>query len=79
MRATLGEVLSEEAFAGMIPLAERWTTGVEAGIRESALPWQSPGSVVGPSTSSAPTDRGTGERRTLPETLRSSATCTSTP
>jgi len=32
MRATLGEVLTEEAFARMIPLAERWTAGVEAGI-----------------------------------------------
>ena len=27
MRATLGEVLTEEAFARMIPLAERWTAG----------------------------------------------------
>ena len=33
MRATLGEVLTEEAFARMIPLAERWTEGVEDGDR----------------------------------------------
>lgn len=39
MRATLAEVLTEEAFARMIPLAERWTAGVEAGIAESRLPW----------------------------------------
>jgi glutamate-1-semialdehyde 2,1-aminomutase len=39
MRATLSEVLTEEAFARMIPLAERWTDGVEAGIEESGLPW----------------------------------------
>jgi glutamate-1-semialdehyde aminotransferase len=39
MRATLSEVLTEEAFARMIPLAERWTEGVEAGIAESGLPW----------------------------------------
>jgi glutamate-1-semialdehyde 2,1-aminomutase len=39
MRATLGEVLTEEAFARMIPLAERWTEGVEAGIAASGLPW----------------------------------------
>jgi glutamate-1-semialdehyde 2,1-aminomutase len=39
MRATLGEVLTEEAFARMIPLAERWTAGVEAAIAESGLPW----------------------------------------
>ena len=39
MRATLAEVLTEEAFARMIPLAERWTAGVEAGIQEAGLPW----------------------------------------
>ncbi len=39
MRATLGEVLTEDAFARMIPLAERWTDGVEAAIAESGLPW----------------------------------------
>jgi glutamate-1-semialdehyde 2,1-aminomutase len=39
MRATLAEVLTEEAFGRMIPLAERWTEGVEAGIAESGLPW----------------------------------------
>jgi glutamate-1-semialdehyde 2,1-aminomutase len=39
MRATLAEVLTEEAFARMIPLAERWTAGVDAGIAEAGLPW----------------------------------------
>jgi glutamate-1-semialdehyde 2,1-aminomutase len=39
MRATLGEVLTEEAFGRMIPLAERWTEGVETGIVETGLPW----------------------------------------
>jgi glutamate-1-semialdehyde 2,1-aminomutase len=39
MRATLAEVLTEEAFATMIPLAERWTNGVQDGIDESGLPW----------------------------------------
>ena len=39
MRATLAEVLTEEAFARMIPLAERWTDGVESAIAESGLPW----------------------------------------
>ena len=38
-RATLAEVLTAEAFARMIPLAERWTEGVEAGIAEAGLPW----------------------------------------
>jgi glutamate-1-semialdehyde 2,1-aminomutase len=39
MRATLGEVLTEEAFARMIPLAERWTEGVEEAIQEAGLTW----------------------------------------
>lgn len=39
MRATLGEVLTEAAFARAIPLAERWTTGVQQMIAEFGLPW----------------------------------------
>jgi glutamate-1-semialdehyde 2,1-aminomutase len=39
MRATLGEVLTDEAFARMIVLAERFTAGVDATISERALPW----------------------------------------
>jgi glutamate-1-semialdehyde 2,1-aminomutase len=39
MRATLGEVLTEEAYGRMIPLAERWTAGVEASIAEAGLRW----------------------------------------
>jgi glutamate-1-semialdehyde 2,1-aminomutase len=39
LKATLSGVLTEEAFERMIPLAERWTDGVEAGIEESGLPW----------------------------------------
>ena len=39
MRATLGEVLTADAFQRMIPLATRWTAGVEAWIAESRLPW----------------------------------------
>jgi glutamate-1-semialdehyde aminotransferase len=39
IRATLGEVLTDEAFARMIPLAERWTAGVEQAVAEAALPW----------------------------------------
>jgi glutamate-1-semialdehyde 2,1-aminomutase len=39
MRATLGEVLTEAAFARMIELAERFTAGVEEGIAASGLPW----------------------------------------
>jgi glutamate-1-semialdehyde 2,1-aminomutase len=38
-RATLGEVLTEAAFARMIPLAERWTAGVDGVIRRRGVPW----------------------------------------
>jgi glutamate-1-semialdehyde 2,1-aminomutase len=39
MRATLGEVLTADAFERMIPLAARWTAGVETAIAESGLSW----------------------------------------
>ncbi len=39
MRATLTEVLTEAAYARMIPLADRWADGVEDVIREYALSW----------------------------------------
>ena len=38
-RATLGEVLTDEAFERMIPLAERWTAGVESVIGSRGVPW----------------------------------------
>jgi glutamate-1-semialdehyde 2,1-aminomutase len=39
MRATLSEVLTDEAYARMIPLAERFAAGVEGVIAEHGLPW----------------------------------------
>ncbi len=39
MRATLGEVLTEQAFTRMIELAERWTAGVSEAIDAAGLPW----------------------------------------
>ena len=39
MRATLAEVLTDEAFARMIPLAGRWTSGVEGVIADTGRPW----------------------------------------
>ncbi|MBI3243317.1 MAG: aspartate aminotransferase family protein [Chloroflexi bacterium] len=39
MRATLEHVLTEKAFARMIPLGERFGEGVESVIREKRLPW----------------------------------------
>jgi glutamate-1-semialdehyde aminotransferase len=39
MRATLAEVLTDEAFARMIPLAVRWASGVDDVIADTGLPW----------------------------------------
>lgn len=39
MRATLGQVLTEAAFAWTVPLAERWAAGVQSVIGEYGLPW----------------------------------------
>jgi glutamate-1-semialdehyde aminotransferase len=38
-RAALGEVLTEAAFARMIPLAERWERGANEVIRRHGAPW----------------------------------------
>jgi len=38
-RATLDQVLTDDAFARMIPLGERWEAGVAAVIAESGAPW----------------------------------------
>jgi glutamate-1-semialdehyde 2,1-aminomutase len=39
MRATLAEVLTDDAFARMIALGERFEAGVRDGIESSRLPW----------------------------------------
>ncbi|MEO8462086.1 MAG: aspartate aminotransferase family protein [Chloroflexota bacterium] len=39
IRATLGEVLTAEAFERMIPLAERWAAGVNDVIARHDVPW----------------------------------------
>src|ERR1700758_4781813 len=39
MRATLTKVLTKEAFDRMIPMAERWTAGVQKVIQDFAIPW----------------------------------------
>ncbi|MEI6867650.1 MAG: transaminase [Actinomycetes bacterium] len=39
MRATLTQVLTDSAFAAMIPLGRRWCDGVDAAIKEFDLPW----------------------------------------
>jgi glutamate-1-semialdehyde 2,1-aminomutase len=39
MRATLTKVLTKEAFDRMIPMGERWTSGVAKSIADAELPW----------------------------------------
>jgi glutamate-1-semialdehyde 2,1-aminomutase len=39
IRATLAEVLTDEAFARMIPLAERFEAGVDEVLRRYGVPW----------------------------------------
>ena len=39
IRATLGEVLTDEAFQRMLPLGERWATGVDEAITARGVPW----------------------------------------
>jgi glutamate-1-semialdehyde 2,1-aminomutase len=39
MRATLSQVLTQENFAKMIALGDRWSDGVDAAIQEFNLPW----------------------------------------
>jgi len=39
IRATLGEVLTDDAYTTMIPLAERWTDGVAGVIADHGLAW----------------------------------------
>ena len=39
LRATLGEVLTDAAFATMLPLGERWAAGVDDVLRRHAVPW----------------------------------------
>ena len=39
VRATLGEVLTTEAYESTIPLAERWEAGVRETIRRRGIPW----------------------------------------
>ena len=39
MRATLGQVLTDEAFDGMIAVATRFTAGVRSVLSSRRLPW----------------------------------------
>ncbi|MGN6243990.1 MAG: aspartate aminotransferase family protein [Motilibacteraceae bacterium] len=39
MRATLTQVLTDEAYARMLPLGDRWADGVDAGLAAHQVPW----------------------------------------
>jgi glutamate-1-semialdehyde 2,1-aminomutase len=39
MRATLGEVLTDAAYAHMLPLGQRWADGVADVLRRRGMPW----------------------------------------
>ena len=79
MRATLGDVLTEEAFARMIALAERWTRASRTASPSSGLPWHVTRLGCRAEYLFGPDRPRTGARgRTPPATSRSSATCTST-
>ena len=76
MRATLERVMTQDAFDHMIPLADAWADGIQAGI-----------DAVGAGTTRLgaraeynffPSRRGTGRRRTTPTTSSCSSTSTST-
>ena len=78
MRATLEQVLTEEAFARTIPLARRFADGVEGVIAAHDLPWhvmQLGCRAEYGFSSPPPRDGG---RPTRPPTRSWSASCTST-
>ena len=77
-RATLGEVLTDEAFERMIALRERFVAGVEAPIAEHGVPWSIVSLGAAPSTASPPSRRAPAPSRPRPETASSRSTFTST-
>ena len=78
MRATLAEVLTEQAFERMIPLAGRWVDGVQKGIDDAGVPWHVTRLGCRAEYLFRPDPPRNGGRRTRPATSSSSATCTCT-
>ena len=77
VRATLREVLTEEAYGRMIPLAGRWADGVQGVIDEFALPWVVKRLGCRAEYWLRPSRRATAARRPRRRTSSSTATCTS--
>ena len=63
VRATLGEVLTADAYERMIALAERYEEGVNGAIDPTGSAGAPSGSAAGSSTCSRPSRRMTGARR----------------
>ena len=78
VRATLGEVLTDEVWERTIPLAERFAAGVEDVVAEPACRGTSPGSAAAPSTASRRSRLGTAASRRRSPTRSSRTTSTST-
>ena len=76
-RATLRESLTAEAFARMIPLAERFTAGVRSRWTSTGCPGTSSSWAPGPSTASGRRLRATGAESAAAATRSSTRTSTS--
>ena len=75
--ATLTHVLTDEAFARMIPFAERWAAGVDEVIHARGVPWHVTRSAPAPSTTSCLTRHATGAEQWATATASSSGSSTS--
>ena len=78
MRATLTKVLTKEAFDRMIPMAERWSSGVAKAIAEAELPWHVTRLGCRAEYMFGPEPTRTARKPTTPWTSNSSASCIST-
>ena len=78
-RATLGEVLTDAAFARMSQLRERFVAGVEEALARHSVPLErSSAWARAPSTASAPSRPAPAPSRPRPATASSRSTCTCT-
>ena len=77
MQATLGEVLTPEAFAHMTELATAFTAGVQATLDELDVPWSISSSGARAEYRFTPARAATGEESAARTTTTSTPTCTS--
>ncbi len=79
MRATLEHVMTPTAFEHMVPLADAWADGVQAGIDAVGAPWHVTRLGARAEYAFADGRRTTARRPTTPTTSSCSSTSTSTP